>query len=499
METGHLSNQGRLETASLPRIVRDLWRAKATGNLHLWNRDATKRLVFKDGHIVFAGTNVEKEKLGERLVQAGKIDRSVLDLSFRVMQRSDERFGKTIVEMGWVSPMEMQRYVAIQIKDIIYSVFTWDEGDYRFEAVDDPVPEELMLELHTAEVIYEGACRVTNMVAIRAGVGSWNNGLKLAEGERLSIPVTQEDGFILSRVKECASIGDVVSTSPLGEEESLRRIYALVLAGVLDIEEPGEKRKTRPSSDADETRDMTEEERRFRDSLAARHSALELGDFYDRLGIDFGASGKRVREAYDEVMASLEPKAHFSANLGNVEERLSKVRLKVREAYEALSVPESRRVYDSRLEGQAAGFTGSETIEALTLDPRAQPVAILSCTDAEEAELVFLEAKRLHNGGDYFDAIAALTLAVQLEATNGSYHRLLAQWLAQNPGCWESAQAHFEHAIAIDDKDLEAHLGLAALHEEASRSDNAVSVYQRVIELDPQNRIAREKLEPQER
>ena len=479
--------------------MRDLWRAKATGNLHLWNRDATKRLVFKDGHIVFAGTNVEKEKLGERLVQAGKIDRSVLDLSFRVMERSDERFGKTIVEMGWVSPMEMQRYVAIQIKDIIYSVFTWDEGDYRFEAVDDPVPEELMLELHTAEVIYEGACRVINMAAIRAGVGSWNNGLKLAEGERLSIPVTQEDGFILTRVKECASIGDVVSTSPLGEEESLRRIYALVLAGVLDIEEPGGKRQPRPSSDADETRDMTEEERRFRDSLAARHSALELGDFYDRLGIDFGASGKRVREAYDEVMASLEPKAHYSDNLSNVEERLSEVRLKVREAYEALSVPESRRVYDSRLEGQAAGFTSSETIEALTLDPRAQPVAILSCTDAEEAELVFLEAKRLHNGGDYFDAIAALTLAVQLEPTNGSYHRLLAQWLAQNPGCWESAQAHFDHAIAIDDKDVEAHLGLAALHEEASRSDNAASVYQRVIELDPQNRIAREKLEPQER
>ena len=100
MKTRYPSNQGRLETASLPRIVRDLWRAKATGNLRLWNRDATKRLVFKDGHIVFAGTNVEKEKLGERLVQAGKIDRSVLDLSFRVMERSDERFGKTIVEMG---------------------------------------------------------------------------------------------------------------------------------------------------------------------------------------------------------------------------------------------------------------------------------------------------------------------------------------------------------------------------------------------------------------
>ncbi len=356
-----------------------------------------------------------------------------------------------------------------------------------------------MLELHTAEVIYEGACHVINIAAIRSCVGSWKNGLKLVEGERLSIPVTREDGFILSRVKEGDSIGDVVSTSPLGEEESLRRIYALVLAGVLEIEELGEQRERRPSNNAGATRDMTEEERGFRDSLAARYSALELGDLYDRLEIDFGASSKRVREAFDEVMASLEPKAHFSTYLGNVKERLIKVRRKVREAYEVLSVPESRRVYDSRLDGKATRFSGNDTVASLTLEMRARPFAGLSGTDSEEAELVVLEAKRLQNGGDYFDAVAALTRAVQLEPRNGSYHRLLAQWLAQNPGCWESAQAHFEQAIAIDDKDVEAHLGLATLHEEASRSDNALGVYERVIELDPDNRIAREKLEPQPR
>ena len=125
--------QGRLEAAALPRIVRNLWRAEATGVLHLSNKDASKRIIFNHGDIVFAGTNQENERLGERLIRAGKIKRSVLDLSFRIMERSNERFGKTVVDLGWVSPMEMQRAVAAQIKDIIYSVFTWNEGDYRFE------------------------------------------------------------------------------------------------------------------------------------------------------------------------------------------------------------------------------------------------------------------------------------------------------------------------------------------------------------------------------
>lgn len=261
--------QGRLEAAALPRIVRDLWRARATGILHLWNQDETKRIIFKDGDIAFAATNQEKERLGERLVRTGKIKRSVLDLSFRVMERSNERLGKTVVDLGWVSPMEMQRAVAGQIKDIIYSVFTWHEGDYRFEVTEgDPVADDLQLELQSAEVIYEGASRISDLDAIRTGVGSWNRLLQVADGQRLRIPVTQEDGFILSRIDSKATIGDIIASSPLGEEESLRRIYALLLAGVVESHDSKNPRpelsaEVEPPAEADEET-VADEERNFR-------------------------------------------------------------------------------------------------------------------------------------------------------------------------------------------------------------------------------------------
>ena len=309
---------GRLEAAALPRIVRDLWRAEATGILHLWNKDASKRIMFNRGDIVFAGTNQENERLGERLIRAGKIKRSVLDLSFRVMERSKERFGKTVVDLGWVSPMEMQRALAAQIKDIIYSVFTWYQGDYRFEVSQEPVSDDLALELHTAEVIYEGACRVSDFAAIRVGVGSWKSSLVLADGKRLGIPVTQDDGYILSRVDGIASIGDIVATSPLGEEETLRRIYALLLAGVVEIGDPEKRAHEVTVVTVVEEPTVTEDERRFRDAVLARHAALEFGNYYDRLGVDLDASAKKVRAAYEEVIASLEPTAAFQDRVGDI-------------------------------------------------------------------------------------------------------------------------------------------------------------------------------------
>lgn len=487
--------QGRLEAAALPRIVRDLWRAEATGILHLWNQDASKRIVFKDGDIVFAGTNQETERLGERLVRAGKIKHSVRDLAFRVMERSNERFGKTVVDLGWVSPMEMQRSVAGQIKDIIYSVFTWQEGDYRFEVTDDPVSDDLALELHTAEVIYEGACRISDLVAIRAGVGSWNNTIVLADGKRLSIPVTQDDGYILSRVDGAASVGDIIATSPLGEEDTLRRLYALLLAGVVEIGS-ADKRTSDPTEDDEDL--VTEDERRFRDAVLARHAALQYGNYYDRLGVDLDASGKQVRAAYEEVMTSLEPQAAFRERVEDIAKKLNNVRRKVREAYEVLSVAETRWQYDRSVANTSPESTlAAHAVARQAVEPRdgsAQTLVPGGSPKKEQAEFLFVEAKRLYNSGDYFDAIASLNEALNLDPGNGQYHRLLAQWLAQNPGCWEASQEHFERAIELDTKDVEAYLGLAALHEEASHDDKASPLYQQILSLDPTNRLALEKL-----
>ncbi|MGH9333202.1 MAG: DUF4388 domain-containing protein, partial [Vicinamibacteria bacterium] len=226
------SRQGRIGTATLPQVVRDLWKARASGTLVLENGPTSKRIHFQNGDIVFAATNVEKERLGERLIREGKIKRSVLELALRVMERSSERLGTTMVEWGWVSPMEMGRAVATQLKDIIYSVFAWSSGEYRFEPGEKPVPADLVLELRTAEVIYEGARRMSDLRAIRAGVGSPSGILGLASVGYHGIPVTQEDGYILARVDGRRSILAVASGSPLGEEETLRRIYAMLLAGV---------------------------------------------------------------------------------------------------------------------------------------------------------------------------------------------------------------------------------------------------------------------------
>ena len=148
---------------------------------------------------------------------------------------------------------------------------------------------------------------------------------------------------------------------------------------------------------------VSEDERRFRDAVLARHTALEFGNYYDCLGVDVDTSAKKVRAAYEEVVASLEPQSAFRDRIGDIETKLANVRRKVREG---LRSPERRRNsvavrtelreyvarVDARGPHRVRPYTDdSRTDWAQTLVPGSSPKR------KEQAELLFLEAKRLYN------------------------------------------------------------------------------------------------------
>ena len=503
MGTTTLAPRGELQTATFPSVVRDLWKTRASGILHVSQGATAKRLMFKNGDIVFAGTNRKDERLGERLLRAGMIKPSVLDLACRVMVRSGQRLGETIVELGFVSPWEMQWWVAEQIKSIIFSVFSWDSGDYHFEPTEEPVEPDLILELKTAEVIWEGARRISDIEAVHKGIGDTSSVLRLADGDRLGIPVGQEEGFILSKVDGRATISDVLGASPLEKEDTLRRLYALLLADV--VERTREEPTPVKQPVLEEAEDSGEDENRFRDAVLARWAAMKFGNFYDRLGVDVHASAESIDEAYRSVMKSLEPESHYADRLEDLKRRLDKVRLQVEEAYRALSDPKRRRAYDASQgcsspdstltpmsEEQPAPEESSRTMSGSGDSSSSMASAVIR--GDQEATFHYGGAQRHARAGRYFDAIASASEAVQLDAATAKYQRLLAQLLAENPSCAEASREHFKKAIAIDPSDTEAYLGLAILLERSGMPGKARGVYKKLLDVDPDNAAARAKL-----
>ena len=99
------------------------------------------------------------ECLGQILVARRLINQEVLDESLRRMREQKRHQGEILVEMGALSPHNLERALVGQMEAKLYEVFSWRTGSFRFtedrEAPDQPVS----LERPPAALILEGIRR----------------------------------------------------------------------------------------------------------------------------------------------------------------------------------------------------------------------------------------------------------------------------------------------------------------------------------------------------
>ena len=147
---------GTLGKDPLSVIVRAIYLGGKSGVLYLSNKNVSKRIYFNKGSIVFAGSDDDEDRLGEVLIREGKIKRSDLEFAWQVMKQTGQSLEETLVEMEFMSPQEIDAQGVRRTKHIIYSSFGWVSGKYRFEELENPVAEEVALNLSPVDVILEG-------------------------------------------------------------------------------------------------------------------------------------------------------------------------------------------------------------------------------------------------------------------------------------------------------------------------------------------------------
>lgn len=147
--------EGRLEE-NLPDLISAFFIAQQTGELTVQKGKVKKTLYFDAGRPCFAISNLVTDRFGPFLVRAGKITQSQLELCQAAADKTGRRTGDVLVEMGLLKDTEKLYYVAQQVKAIVYSVFGWEEGEYRMHFTDRAAQEAIKLDLHPANLITRG-------------------------------------------------------------------------------------------------------------------------------------------------------------------------------------------------------------------------------------------------------------------------------------------------------------------------------------------------------
>jgi len=159
---------GTLSTMPLPDLLQWLGTAGKTGTLRVERSRAVKTIRLREGRVTGCSSDDPSLRLGQFLLSRKKINEEQLRQALTVQEKTSGFLGQTLVEMGALNKDEVRKELEAQAGEIIYSLFDWSDGVFRFEdeEVDDRT-EVFPVDLQVEAVLLRGMKRIDDMAMIR--------------------------------------------------------------------------------------------------------------------------------------------------------------------------------------------------------------------------------------------------------------------------------------------------------------------------------------------
>ena len=148
-----IPQQGSISDTFLPRLITRIHREGFDGVLRVNTLTSIKAVYFKGGEIASAASNAEGDRLQSILLQDGRITEPQLKMA-KSRVSSGTSLGKSLIEMGFLTPSELLQAARRQVKQILASCMTSQEGSFQIEPGPLP-PEVTVLGLTTRRLIFD--------------------------------------------------------------------------------------------------------------------------------------------------------------------------------------------------------------------------------------------------------------------------------------------------------------------------------------------------------
>ncbi len=129
-----MSLVGRLEDLSLSDIFQILSIGRKTGTLSIRSENGCAFIVFKNGLIIRAETDMLAGSIGDDLLKHNLIKQSTLDLAIKVIKKLPHKsVAEVIFELGSVSKDTLDKITKKRMERVVYHLLLQKSGDFRFE------------------------------------------------------------------------------------------------------------------------------------------------------------------------------------------------------------------------------------------------------------------------------------------------------------------------------------------------------------------------------
>jgi tetratricopeptide (TPR) repeat protein len=550
----HVGWFGSLANVPLAEVLRRIAAEELSGDLQIHLGSAIKSVYFDHGFVVFAASNLKRDRLGESMIDAGRISRHEFALASMIMKGSKRKFGEALVQAGVLSEEDLGREVAMQVNRIVMSLFKSKEGIYSFDERGTSIPVELMVSLSFMDPPRRGRFMTDKLIL--AGLPPLNTAVKIAGRPPFTVEprklkaVEQE---LLKGARTPTPLASLLQDAQADRGLALRASYGLWAAGLL--ESAGETTKP-PLKVQEETGVfvLSEIQRKFGKIRAtnARQEILMEFDKLDRtpepelLAVAGLAREADLDQAFEKRRSEWEQKRAMVENERTLVAKVDVIQERLRQAYERLrsgaseevaeelpGAEEASEVFETPAEetlpplnedlfdeiGMEDMMTSAElvtdveddepetepaaaeietkrveTVEAPSSKPEKPSAPLYGAARVERVRQLLRDVKLHFQVRDWEHAVSLLYELVELEPESAQHHAMLARAMARHPVMRKDAERHFIEALRLAPQDADLHFSLGLYYKSFGMHSRAQHEFRTAIRINPNHEDAKKHI-----
>ena len=488
----------------ISETLRKLSADRRSGDLQVQSGRIVKTVFFDNGRIVFAASNLKKDRLGEALVALGRITDEQFNRASALLKEEGRkrRFGDALVHAGVLDKNEVGRSVARQVDRIVLSLFEFNDGVASFEERISAIPLEYMVSLSIHRLLYDGIRLMTSPPLILAGLGELDRKVRLAATTPFAFdlddtPPAERD--ILEQARRTVTMRRLAWEPGGVTFARLRACYALLAAGVLEEADRAEG-AGEPVVQTETGTFLLSTLRHQPDPSSREAIGKEVGEELERSAhLDREAWLKVSRNApREELVKALEDKMERYHTLldaavddealrTDIEVILGRASAMLRLARQAPPPPAPAAPPPAALAAPV------ETEEAAAAAAElAKPGTF---TGSAQIEHLLMEGEVRMTVSDYANAIKVYSRLVEAAPDVADFRVRLAIAMASSPRSAKQAEREFLEAVRLEPDNADLHYKFGMYYKAMKQRVRAQSELQTALRLNRKHALARRELE----
>jgi len=226
-ETRH-QFQGDLGTTALPEMLHTVYMHRVPGVIEARRGEVSKKIFVREGAVIHASSTDRDDSLGTYLLAQEKITRRQYEETLEKSAEVGRRHGELLVESGVLSPEQLYMAIQEQIRAVVWSLFSWTQGQVTFDIGDFEDREMVRIHLPMRQVILQGIKRAPDAKTLVGRLGRKETAFEptYTTEDLVEIAVNSEELELLRLVDGRKNLYQMCTSGPFSPAENARILYA---------------------------------------------------------------------------------------------------------------------------------------------------------------------------------------------------------------------------------------------------------------------------------